>query len=161
ARPLQLERDVSRHAAMPDLPLVDEPRELANVLNYLVVVVLGRDELRAIEDGEQLRIIDSKDRRLQPAREPRSERLVYVAACDPVVIGIGRRYPDHRHRLGVDLAGLDLMLPNEVVDNADLVGTRLHELDRAAVVAGVADAREDLLGVFAKRLADEMLRKQA
>ena len=44
-----------------------------------------------------------------------------------------------------------------MVEHADLISTGLHQLDRAAVVARVADAREDLVGLFAERLADEML----
>src|SRR5262249_33513462 len=97
-------------------------------------------ELRAIEDGEQLWLINAKDRRLQPLGEPIAKRLVQVAAPNPMVIGIGRRLPDHRYRLGVDLTALELLFPDQMVEHAYLVGTRLHEPDRAAVVAGVAHA---------------------
>src|SRR5262249_37932003 len=132
-----------------------------DLLDHLVVVVLGRNELGAVEDGEQLGIVDAEDRRLQPAREACSEGLVDVAARNPVVVGIGGRLPDDRYRLGVDLAALELLLPAQMVEHAGLVGARLPQLNRAAVVARVANAREGLLGVFAKRLADKMLWKQA
>src|SRR5262249_57216215 len=93
----------------PASTLVDETGELANFLDHFVVVVLGRYELRAIEDGEQLWLINAKDRRLQPLGEPIAKRLVQVAARNPMVIGIGRRLPDHRYRLGVDLTALELL----------------------------------------------------
>src|SRR5262245_50314824 len=48
-----------------------------------------------------------------------------------------------------------------MIEHAHLVGTRLYELDRPAVVTGVADAREGFLGLFAQRLPDEVLGEKA
>src|SRR5262249_36591372 len=97
----------------------------------------------------------------QPRGKACTERLIHVAARNPVVVGIGRGFPDHRDGLGVDLAALYLLLPDQMIEHAHLVGTRLYELDRPAVVAGVANAREDFFRLFAHGLADEMLREKA
>src|SRR6516225_4262869 len=140
--------------------LIDEAREPADLLDHLVVVVLGRDEFRAIKNGEQPGIVDAQNRRLQAAGEPRPERGVDVAARHPVVVGIGRRLPYDRDGARIDLAALDLLLPNEMVEHTYLVGARLHQLDRATVVARVAYARKCFVGVLAQPLANEMLGEQ-
>ena len=86
ARPLQFEHDVPCHARqwrdgvgnvaswhrlhcqrLPDL--VDKSGKLADLLDHLVVVVLRRNKFLPIKDGEQLGIVDAKDRGLQPGCE--------------------------------------------------------------------------------------------
>src|SRR5262245_15958033 len=145
----------------PICRLVDETSDPAHVLDHLVVIVLCRNEFGAIEDGEELRIVDGEDRGLETSGKALAERLIDIAACNPVVVGIGRRLPDHRDGFGVNLAALHLLFPDEVIEHAHLVGTRLNELDRPAVVTGVADAREGFLRLLAQRLSDEMLGEEA
>jgi hypothetical protein len=64
---LQLEHDVARHSAAPVLrfaALIDESGQRADPLDHFVVVVLDWNEFGAIENGEQLGIVDPHDRRL-------------------------------------------------------------------------------------------------
>src|SRR5262245_20160642 len=48
-----------------------------------------------------------------------------------------------------------------MVEHPGLIGARLHELNRAAVIAGIAYSRERLFRVLAQGLADKMLGEEA
>src|SRR5262249_10580813 len=93
--------------------------------------------------------------------ETRAIDVVDIAAHRPLVILKGRRFPDHRHLRGVDLACFPIKLPDRVIDDADLVGAGLNELDRARMIAGKTDARKYLFRTAAAEgRADEEFRHQ-
>ena len=74
----------------------------------------------------------------------------------------GRRFPDHADLAGVDLAGLQVELPDRVVDGTQIENAVLDKLDRAAVLARIADPGIDLVRRLARKsLADEEFRHQA
>src|SRR6516225_11322854 len=139
---------------------VQEVGDLADLLNGIVVGILGRDELRASELIEDSLIVDGEQRRAQLLIEPRAVGLVDVAAHRPLVVGKGRRLPDHDDLRRIDLAGSFVELANSEVEHADLEGAGLHQLDRPTVVAGEADACKDFVGATPERIADEILRHQ-
>src|SRR5215469_15853316 len=139
---------------------VQEVGYLADLLNGIVVGILGRDELRASELIEDSLIVDGEQRRAQLLLEPRAVRLVDVAAHRPLVVGKGRRLPDHDDLPRIDLAGSLVELPNGEVEHADLEGAGLHQLDRPTVVAGEADACKDFVRTAPERVADEIFRHQ-
>src|SRR5215472_958682 len=139
---------------------VQEVGYLADLLNGIVVGILGRDELRASELIEDSLIVDGEQRRAQLLLEPRAVGLVDVAAHRPLIVGEGRRFPDHDDLRRIDLAGSLVEVPNGEVEHADLEGAGLHQLDRPTVVAGEPDACKDFVGTTPERIADEILRHQ-
>src|SRR5258708_2787707 len=139
---------------------VQEVGNLADLLNGIVVGILGRDELRASELIEDSLIVDGEQRRAQLLLEPRAVRLVDIGPYRPLVVGKGRRLPDHDDLRRIDLAGALVEFPNGEVEHTDLEGAGLHQLDRPTVIAGKPDARKDFVGTAPERIADEILRHQ-
>src|SRR5262249_2721379 len=139
---------------------VQEGGYLSDLLHRVIVGILGRDELRAGELIENSLVVDGEQRRAQLLLEPRPIRPVDVAAHRPLVVGKGRRLPDHDDLRRIDLAGSLVELPNGEVEHADLECAGLHQLDRPTVVAGEADACKDLVGTAPERAADEIFRHQ-
>src|SRR5262245_44387788 len=139
---------------------VQEVGYLADLLNGIIVGILGRNELRAGELIEDSLVVDGEQRRAQLLLEPRAIHLIDVAAHRPLVVGKSRRLPDHDDLRRIDLAGALVELPDGEVEHADLEGAGLHQLDRPTVITGEADAGKDFVGTAPERAADEILRHQ-
>src|SRR5215472_13002700 len=117
-----------------------------------VLRVRGRDEFAACEVAENLRIGEAHNSLPHFVLEARTELLVDIAPDRELIIRECRAFPDHRYPTFIDPSRFLLDLEDRVVHDADLIGTRLHELECARVIAREADAAEDLIG----RLAGEM-----
>src|SRR5262249_57801753 len=119
---------------------VEEYGYHAELLNGIIVGIIGGNELRAGELIEDSLVVDGEQRRAQLLLEPRAIHLIDVAAHRPLVVGKSRRLPDHDDLRRIDLAGALVELPDGEVEHADLEGAGLHQLDRPTVITGEADA---------------------
>src|SRR5262245_63832990 len=160
--PALIVRSMSRSTARPAWPAdalhnstnagtasasVQEVGDLADLLNGIIVGILGRNELRAGELIEDSLVVDGEQRRAQLLLEPRAIHLIDVAAHRPLVVGKSRRLPDHDDLRRIDLAGALVELPDGEVEHADLEGAGLHQLDRPTVITGEADAGKDFVEI--------------
>src|ERR1700756_2434423 len=126
-------------------------------LDRCVLLVRRRDEFTAREVAQDLRVGEAQNGLPHPVLEARAELLVDIATDRELIVRECRAFPDHRYAALIDPSGLLLDLVDRIVHDADLIGTRLHKLKCARMVAREADPTEDLVRLFAgETFADEV-----